>query len=87
MKKDNTVYKARFVAKGFAQVEGTDFTDTFAPTAKITTIRMLLQYSVQNDMIIHQLDVKTAYLNAPIDCEVNIQPPEGFTKPNEKNLV
>ena len=75
---ENILFKARFVAKGYAQVEGTDYTDTFSPTAKITTIRMLLQFAIQYGMSIHQLDVKTAYLNAPIQCEVYIKPPEGF---------
>ena len=58
----------KLLAKGFAQIEGTDYTDTFAPTAKMGTIRMLLQVAAHHDMLIRQLDVKTAYLNAPIDC-------------------
>ena len=59
---ENIIHKARFVAKGFAQIEGTDYTDTFAPTAKMDTIRMLIQIAAHNNMPIHQLDVKTAYL-------------------------
>ena len=49
-------YKARFVAKGFTQVEGTDYMETYSPTAKMATIRMLMQLAVQKNMIIHQLD-------------------------------
>ena len=76
---EEPVYKARFVAKGFSQVEGIDYLNTYSPTAKMTTVRMTIQYAVQNEMIIHQLDVKTAYLNAPIDCDVYISQPDGFT--------
>ena len=78
------IHKARFVAKGFAQIEGSDYTDTFAPTAKMATIRMLIQFSVEQDMLVHQMDVKTAYLNAPIDCEVFLKPPEGFPEKDSK---
>jgi len=51
---------------------------TFAPTARITSIRMLLQIAVQYGLTVHQMDVKTAYLNAPIDCETYVDQPEGF---------
>ena len=71
-------YKARFVAKGYSQVQDIDYQETFAPTARMSTVRTLLQRTVQQDMIVHQMDVKTAYLNAPIDCEIYIKQPEGF---------
>ena len=74
------LHKARFVAKGFSQVEGSDYSDTYAPTVKMTTVRMLMQFAAENQMSVHQLDVKTAYLNAPIDCEVYIRQPQGFTE-------
>ena len=73
-------YKARFVAKGYSQISDIDYQETFAPTARMSSIRMLLQRAVQNEMIIHQMDVKTAFLNAPIDCEIYIDQPEGFEK-------
>ena len=82
---ENMIHKARFVAKGFAQVEGTDYTDTFAPTAKMDTIRMVVQIAAHDNMLIHQLDVKTAYLNAPIDCEIYLKPPEGFGATDDEN--
>ena len=75
---DSEIFKARYVAKGYTQVQGTDYGDTFSPTAKITSIRVLLQIAVQHDMTIHQMDVKTAYLNAPIDCVIFMDQPEGF---------
>ena len=71
-------YKARFVAKGYSQIPDVDYQETFAPTARMSSVRMLLQRAVQSDMVIHQMDVKTAYLNAPIDCEIYIEQPEGF---------
>ena len=72
------IYKARFVAKGYAQIQGADYLDTFSPTAKMTSIRMIMQFSAEYNLLVHQLDVKTAYLNAPIDCEVYMQQPEGY---------
>lgn len=59
-------HKARYVAKGYSQISEIDYQETFAPTARMSSIRILLQRAVQNDMIVHQMDVKTAYLNAPI---------------------
>ncbi|KAI4888112.1 hypothetical protein NFI96_008428, partial [Prochilodus magdalenae] len=61
--------KARYVAKGYGQVEGIDYKETFSPTANMTSVRALMQVAVQEDLILHQMDVKTAYLHAPMDCE------------------
>ena len=71
-------YKARYVAKGYGQVEGIDYKETFSPTANMTSVRALMQVAVQEDRILHQMDVKTAYLHAPMDCEVYMEQPEGF---------
>ena len=71
-------FKARYVAKGYSQLPGIDYQETFSPTARITSIRMLAQLVVQHNLTIHQMDVKSAYLNAPIDCEIYVQQPEGF---------
>ena len=62
--------KARYVAKGYSQVEGIDYIETFSPTANMTSVRALMQVAVQEDLTLHQMDVKTAYLHAPIDCWV-----------------
>ena len=82
-------YKARYVAKGYSQVEGVDYRETFAPTARITSVRALIQIAVQYDLLVHQMDVKTAYLNAPIDCELYVEQPEGFEvkSPDGEKLV
>lgn len=72
------IFKARYVAKGYNQIKGIDYHETFAPTASFTSIRALMQVAVQNDVIIHQMDVKAAYLHAPIDTEIFQEQPEGF---------
>ena len=83
----NDVCKARYVAKGYTQVYGSDYFDTFSPTAKMTSVRIFMQYSVEYGLVIHQLDVKTAYLNAAIDCEIYMKQPEGYIQPGNENLV
>lgn len=75
---DGRVYKARYVAKGYSQVAGIDYNETFSPTADITSVRVLMQLAAQYNLKLHQMDVKTAYLHAPIDCEIYMKQPEGF---------
>ena len=77
-------FKARFVAKGFSQVEGRDFHETYSPTAKMSTIRIVLSLAVQNRYQLRQLDIKTAYLNAKLDEEILMKQPEGFEKFDEE---
>ena len=71
-------FKARYVAKGYSQIEGIDYSETFAPTANLTSVRVLAQMAAEHDLILHQMDVKTAYLNAPIDCEIFMEQAEGY---------
>ena len=78
-------YKARYVAKGYSQVRGVDYQETFAPTANLTSVRALLQIAAQHDLILHQMDVKTAFLNAPIDFEIYMDQAEGFKAPSSSN--
>lgn len=68
-------YKARLVAKGFNQVEGLDYTDTFAPVALIGSIRTLLAYANARGWVAHQMDVKTVFLHGAIEEEIYMQPP------------
>ena len=71
-------YKARFVARGFSQKEGIDYEETFATIARYTTIRCLVSLLATMGWNIHQMDVKTTFLNGTIDEEVYIEQPEGF---------
>ena len=80
------IFKARYVAKGYSQTEGIDYHETFAPTANLTSVRALMQVAVQNDLIVHQMDVKTAYLHAPIDEEIFLEQPQGFEKTSETGV-
>ena len=80
-------FKARYVAKGFSQVEGVNYHETFAPTAKKTSIRTMVNVVAQHDMVVHQLDVKSAYLHAPIDCELYLEPLQGLREGNDDNHV
>ena len=71
-------FKARLVARGFSQKEGIDYKETFAPVVRINSLRLLLGLASSQKMIVHQLDVKTAYLNAILEEEVYMELPEGF---------
>jgi hypothetical protein len=70
--------KARLVAKGYAQVTGLDFEETFAPVARLESIRILLAYVAHHSFRLFQMDVKSAFLNGPIKEEVYVEQPPGF---------
>jgi len=63
-------YKARLVARGFSQKEDIDYEDTFAPTAKMSTIRLVPALAAQFNWKVHQMDVKSASLNGDLQEEV-----------------
>ena len=77
-------YKARLVARGFTQIPGVDFTETFAPVTKFTSIRILLALAAIHDYEIHQMDVKSAFLNGVLDEEIYMDSPPGYPAPNGK---
>jgi len=79
-------YKARLVAQGFLQEWGTDYLDTYSPVAKFTSIRILLAISAQLGLQVHQMDVDTAFLNAPLDEEIWVQVPPGSCPPGDDGL-
>jgi len=73
--------KAKIVAQGYSQQEGIDYTETFAPVARLEAIRLLLSYAVNHGITIYQMDVKIAFLNGVISEEVYVkQPPENVTR-------
>ncbi|GKC03580.1 ribonuclease H-like domain-containing protein [Tanacetum coccineum] len=77
--------KARLVAQGYNQQEGIDYDETYAPVARLESIRILLTIACANDFRLYQMDVKSAFLNGFINEEVYIaQPPRfiDFEKPN-----
>ena len=88
LKADGSIdrYKARLVAKGFSQVEGIDFCETFAPVARLSSIRVLLALGAHYDWEIHQMDVKMAFLNGDLDEEIYMTQPEGFIQPGMENM-
>ena len=71
-------YKARFVARGFSQKEGIDYEETFSHVARYTSIRSVLALAVVMKWKIHQMDVKTAFLNGVVEEEVYVEQPLGF---------
>jgi hypothetical protein len=70
--------KARLVLKGYAQVVGLDFEETFAPVARLESIRILLAYAAHHSFKLFQMDVKSVFLNGPIKEEVYVEQPSGF---------
>ena len=74
-------YKARVVAQGFTQIEGVDYDETFAPVAKLASLRAILAIATELNWEIHQMDVKAAYLNGILDEEIYMSPPPGFDIP------
>ncbi|KAK2428435.1 putative mitochondrial protein [Trifolium repens] len=70
--------KARLVAQGYSQQEGIDFTETYAPVARLEAIRLLLSYAVNHDITLYQMDVKSAFLNGVISEEVYVKQPPDF---------
>ncbi|KAH9767601.1 hypothetical protein KPL71_011332 [Citrus sinensis] len=80
-------FKARLVAKGFKQRNSIDYFDTYAPVARLTSIKVLFAIASLNNLYVHQMDVKTAFLNGDLDEEIYMEQPEGFVLPgNEKNV-
>eukprot|EP00253_Pinus_taeda_P013917 PITA_13917 len=79
--------KARLVCKGYAQQEGIDFEETFAPVARLEAIQMFLALSSFQNFKVFQMDVKSAFLNGDLEEEVYIEQPDGFILGNDPNLV
>ncbi|GJX92319.1 retrovirus-related pol polyprotein from transposon TNT 1-94 [Tanacetum coccineum] len=86
---DQTVIrnKARLVAKGYAQEEGIDFEESFAPVARLEAVRIFVAHAAHKSFPIYQMDVKTAFLNGPLKEEVYVAQPEGFVDPDHPEKV
>jgi len=89
IKADSSIerYNARLVGKGFTQTYGIDYEETFAPVAKLNTIRILLSLAVNLDWPLHQLDVKNVFLNGNLEEEVYMDIPQGLQNSSNINKV
>ncbi|GKD16374.1 retrovirus-related pol polyprotein from transposon TNT 1-94 [Tanacetum coccineum] len=79
--------KARLVAQGFRQEEGIDFKESFALVARIEAIRIFVANAAHKNMMIYQMDVKTAFLNGELKEEVYVSQPEGFVDQDNPSHV
>nr|GEU58623.1 retrovirus-related Pol polyprotein from transposon TNT 1-94 [Tanacetum cinerariifolium] len=79
--------KARLVARGYRQEEGIDFEDSFALVARLEAIRIFLTFAAHMNIVVYQMDVKTAFLNGNLREEVYVSQPDGFVEPDNPNHV
>nr|GEV21604.1 hypothetical protein [Tanacetum cinerariifolium] len=86
---ENTVIrnKSRLVAKGYAQKEGIDFEESFAPVARLEAVRLFIAYAAHKSFTIYQMDVKTSFLYGPLKEEVYVNQPDGFVDPYHHDKV
>ena len=82
-----TIYKARIVTKGFRQVQGVDYDESFSLVSMIKSVRIMLAIAAFYDYEIWQMDVKTAFLNGFLEEELYMMQPEGFVDPKGVNKV
>ena len=71
-------YKARLVAKGYTQKDGIDYKETFSPVSRKDSLRIVMALVAHFDLELHQMDVKTAFLNGDLEEEVYMDQPQGF---------
>nr|GEY51665.1 retrovirus-related Pol polyprotein from transposon TNT 1-94 [Tanacetum cinerariifolium] len=86
---DQTVIrnKARLVAKGYAQEDGINFEESFAPVARLEAVRIFIAYAAHKSFLIYQMDVKTEFLNGPLKEKVYVAQPDGFVDPDHPEKV
>jgi hypothetical protein len=78
---------AQLVAQGFTQVEGLDFGETYAPVARLESIRILIAYATNHDFKMYQMEVKSAFLNGSLQELVYVEQPPGFQNSKKPNHV
>uniref|UniRef100_I1R8M9 Reverse transcriptase Ty1/copia-type domain-containing protein n=1 Tax=Oryza glaberrima TaxID=4538 RepID=I1R8M9_ORYGL len=89
LRPDGTIekYKARLVAKRYTQKEGEDFFNTYSSVARLTTIRVLPSLAASHGLLVHQMDVKTDFLNGELDEEIYMDQPDGFVVEGQEGKV
>ena len=89
MRPDGTIerFKARLVVRGFTQKKDIDYFDTYSPVTKISTIRTLIAIAAIHGLVVHQMDVKTAFLNGELREEIYMAQPEGFVIEGQESKV
>ena len=80
-------YKARLVAKGYNQTYGIDYNETFAPVAKMNTVRILFSIAVNNDWNLYQMDVENIFLQGTLEEKMYMTLPPGHKMKNNSNIV
>ena len=89
LKQDGSIekYKARLVAKGYKQSKDVNYVDTFTPMTRIASIKVLIALASIHNLVIHQMDVKTAFLNGDMEEEIYMKQPEGCVVPGKEKGV
>jgi hypothetical protein len=89
LRPDGTIkkYQTRLVAKDYTQKEGEDYFDTYSPVARLTTIRVLLSLAASHGLLVHQMDVKTTFLNGVLEEEIYMDQPDGFVAKGQEGKV
>jgi hypothetical protein len=89
LRPDGTIekYKARLVAKGYNLKEGEDFFDTYSSVARLTTIRVLFSLATSYGLLVHQMDVKTTFLNGELEEEIYMDQPDGFAVKGQEGMA
>jgi len=80
-------YKAKLIIRGYDQKKGIDYFDTYSPVTRIATIRTLITLAALFNLVVHQMDVKTTFLNGDLEKETYMTQPEGCEAPGQENKV
>ncbi|KAI4336284.1 hypothetical protein L6164_014828 [Bauhinia variegata] len=80
-------YKARLVVKGYSQQRGIDYTEVYAPVARMDTVRMIIAFAAQRGWNLYQLDVKSAFLHGELKEDVFVEQPRGYEKKGSEHKV